>query len=60
MEHSLRQDHMADKIQPVAKGQKNWTVPRLERLTVDLRAIAGSRFPPGDNKISNGKAVTPS
>ncbi len=37
-----------------------WSAPELVQLTVDLTAIAGNAFPPGDNKISNGKSATPS
>jgi len=37
-----------------------WSDPQLVQLTVDLAAIAGSKFPPGDNKVSNGKSVLPS
>ena len=32
-----------------------WRTPRLERLTVDLSAIAGNRAPCGDNCRTNGK-----
>ena len=37
-----------------------WSEPELVQLTVDLRAIAGNAFPPGDNKVSNGKSALPS
>lgn len=36
-----------------------WSEPKLVRLSIDLRAVAGNRFPPGDNGVSNGKASTP-
>lgn len=40
--------------------RNKWSEPELVQLTVDLTAIAGNKFPPGDNKVSNGKSVTPS
>ena len=39
--------------------RKKWSSPKLERLTADLTAIAGNRFPPGDNGVTNGKSSTP-
>lgn len=39
--------------------RKRWSRPELVRLTVDLTAIAGNGFPPGDNGVTNGKSRVP-
>lgn len=36
-------------------ARKPWRAPVLERLTVDLTAIAGNSAPCGDNRKFNGK-----
>lgn len=36
-------------------ARKQWRTPRLDRLTVDLTAIAGNQAPCGDNIKFNGK-----
>ena len=41
------------------QSRLTWSKPRLEKLSVDLSSVAGNRFPPGDNRVSNGKSTTP-
>ena len=50
--NSRHADHKAKKAQ--------WSKPELVQLTVDLTAIAGNAFPPGDNGVTNGKSAVPS
>ena len=42
-----------------AEQKQDWTKPELVQLTVDLRSVAGNRFPPGDNGVTNGKSSVP-
>ena len=42
-----------------AEQKQDWTKPELVQLTVDLRSVAGNRFPPGDNGVTNGKSTVP-
>lgn len=46
---------MACKDAKPAGPRKPWHAPRLERLTVDLKSIAGNQAPCGDNARFNGK-----
>lgn len=42
-----------------ASRRKTWKDPVLMRLTADLGAVAGSRFPPGDGSSGHGKSLVP-